>query len=104
MLTPITKADIPNYRSTNRSPLRVFCEETAREFLATAKVGDFAEVTGAPVEMDAKGVQRLAGAFRDALFYMDSEKNMRDCVRVITRGGSRVFLERIEKKKFNRFQ
>lgn len=104
MLTPIAKSDIPNYRCSNNSPLRVFCEETAREFLATAKVGDFAEVTEAPVEMDAKGVQRLAETFRSALFYMEQGRDMRDCVRVITRGGSRVFLERIEKKRFNRYQ
>ena len=96
MLTPIAKSDIPNYRSTNCSPLRVFCEETAREFLATAKVGDFAEVTEAPVEMDARGVQRLAEVFRNTLFYMEQGKDMRKCVRVITRGGSRVFLERVE--------
>lgn len=103
MLTPIAKSDIPGYRNAEKSLLRVFCEETAREFLSTSKVGDVAEVTGAPVEMDARGTRRLAECFRNALFYMDRKpgsydrsRDLRRHVRVITRGGTRLFLERVE--------
>ena len=96
MLTPIAKSDVPSYRSAEKSPLRVFCEETAREFLGSSKVGDVAEVTGAPVDMDAKGTARLAECFRNALFYMDRERDLRKHVRVITRGGTRLFLERVK--------
>lgn len=95
MLTPIDKKDVPGYRSRGRSPLRAFCEETAAEFLAASKPGDVAEVTGAPVEMDGRGVGRIQQTMRDALFYMDRERDLRREVRVITRGGSRVFLERV---------
>ena len=94
MLTPIAKRDIPGYRSHEKSPLQRFCDETAREFLRTSNPGDVCEVTGAPVEMDAAGVQRLAGCFRNALFRMDGSSDMRKHVSVITRGGRRLFLER----------
>ena len=94
MLHMIDKAEVPCYRSADTSPLRVFCEETAREFLERTSPGDVAEVTCAPVEAGERGVRRLAGAFRDALFYMDRSVDLRREVRVITRGGERVFLER----------
>lgn len=70
--------------------------ETAKEFLEGSEIGDIAEVTDAPIEMDAAGVQKLAHAFRDELFYMDKLKDMRKHVKVMTRGGKRLFLERIE--------
>ena len=96
MLHMIDRAEVPGYRSGDKSPLRVFCEKTAREFLDTASPGDVAEVTCAPVEPGEKGVRRLAGAFRDALFYLHRSVDLRREVRVITRGGERVFLERRE--------
>ena len=94
MLYMIDKAEVPGYRNGDKCPLRVFCEKTAREFLEMASPGDVAEVTCAPVEPGEKGVWRLAGAFRTALFYMDRGVDLRREVRVITRGGERVFLER----------
>lgn len=103
MLTKIERSDIPRYRSAEKSPLRRFAGETLREFLRASEVGDVAEVTGAPVDMDARGTQRLAEALRNELFYMgrndgkyDEASDMRRHVRVITRGGSRVFLERVK--------
>ena len=94
MLHMIDKAEVPGYRDGDKSPLRVFCEETAREFLEKSNPGDVAEVTCAPVEPGERGVRRLAGAFRSALFYMDRSVDLRREVRVITRNGERVFLER----------
>lgn len=96
MLKPIDKSEIPGYRGKGNTALRRFADETAAEFVATSKLGDFAEVTEAPLKMDAKGVQKLAQNLRDALFAMEPDKDMRKEVRVITRGGSRVFLERTE--------
>ena len=51
-------------------------------------------MTCAPVEPGERGVGRLAGAFRGALFCMDRSVDLRREVRVITRNGERVFLER----------
>lgn len=99
MLKPISRSDIPGYRSTDRSPLRAFADETVAEFVGSTKPGDFAEVTEPPVEMDERGVQRLASSLRDALYAMERDRDMRKEVRVITRGGKRVFLERLEPRK-----
>ena len=96
MLTKVSKNDVPSYRAGEKSEVRRFALETAKEFLECSEVGDIAEVTGAPIEMDASGVQKLANAFRDELFYMDKLKDMRKHVKVITRGGKRLFLERVE--------
>lgn len=96
MLKPISKSDIPCYRSNELSPLREFSEKTVSEFIDSANPGDFAEVTEPPVEMDERGVQKLASNLRDALYRMERDRDMRKEVRVITRGGKRVFLERLE--------
>lgn len=96
MLKMIDKADVPGYRNADKSPARRFAAQTVREFLEVAEVGDIAEVEDAPVEMDADGVRKLYSAMRDELFYMDRGEDMRKKVRVFTRGGRRVFLERTE--------
>ena len=96
MLKPIDKSEIPDYSGKEKTPLRRFAEETAFEFVGSTEPGDFAEVTGAPVEMDANGVQKLASNLRDVLYRMERDRDMRKEVRVITRGGKRVFLERLE--------
>lgn len=96
MLTKIAKSEVPDYRGSNKSPIRRFCEDTLREFLQTSEAGDVAEVTGAPIEMDARGTAKLASTFRNALYYVDREKDMRKHVKVMTRGGKRLFLERTQ--------
>ena len=98
MLTKLKRSDIPRPGSGEPSALRAFAERTAAEFVATTEPGEAAEVTGAPVEMDRAGVQRLAEALRYALFRM-GERDMRREVRVITRGGERVFMERVERPR-----
>ena len=92
MLTMLDRSQLPSYGNRERSPLRRFAEETVQEFLGSSRPGDVAEVTGAPVEEGAAGTQALASCLRDALFRRE-EGDMRDRVRVITRGGRRVFLE-----------
>ena len=96
MLTKIDKADVPAYRNREMTPLKLFAIETAREFVEASQVGDVCEVTEAPAAMDTKGTQKLANALRDALWRMSDDEDMRKKVRVITRGGSRCFLERVE--------
>lgn len=96
MLTPIARTDIPGCGARAKSELRLFCDETVREFLDGTSPGDCCEVTGAPVRMDARGVQRVAESLRDALCALDRDGGWRREVRVMTRGGSRVFLERTE--------
>lgn len=95
MLTKIAKADVPLPGNRAKSPVRAFAKETVREFLTGSAVGDVAEVTGAPVAMERGGTQRIAEAMRDELFYMFKDRDMRKQVKVITRGGSRLFLERV---------
>lgn len=96
MLKMIDRSDVPGYRSADKSPARRFAAQTVREFLEVAEVGDIAEVEGAPVEMDSDGVRKLYSAIRNELFYMKKDEDMRKRVRVFTRGGRRVFLERTE--------
>lgn len=87
MLTKVEKSELSR---RERSPLRAFADEAAREFLEVSHAGDVYEVTGAPEE----GAARLAEALRGALHYLDG--GARREVRVMTRGGSRVFMERLE--------
>ena len=102
MLKPVSKSDIPDYSCKEKSPLRAFSDETVAEFVRSTNPGDLAEVTEAPVEMDEKGVQRLASNLREALYRMERDRDMRKEVRVITRGGKRVFLERLEPRNTTR--
>ena len=51
-------------------------------------------MTNAPVEMNQREVNRLAQTIRECLRVKDPEKDLRNEVTVITRGGSRVFMER----------
>lgn len=102
MLTKIDRADVPSYRSAGKSPIRAFAAETAREFLERSEVGDVYEVTGIPEGMADGGVQRLAEAFRNELFYMDRKEDMRKHVKVMTRKNSRLFLERTKPVVWNR--
>lgn len=97
MLTKIERQEIPQYRP-NRSPLREFADATAREFVASSNVGDVCEVTGAGSD-DDKWAPRLAQMLRSSLFYMDRDRDMRDEVRVFTRCGTRLFMERLEPKE-----
>lgn len=99
MLKMIDRSDVPGYRNADKSPARRFAAQTVREFLEVANVGDIAEVEGAPVEMDAEGVRKLYQAMREELFYMRKDEDMRRKVRVFTRGGKRLFLERVEPKR-----
>lgn len=93
MLTKVERSELTRCRQ-ERSPLRLFADEVAREFLEVSHVGDVYEVTGAP-DVGERGAARLAEALRSALYYLD--RDMRKEVRVMTRNGSRVFLERLEK-------
>ena len=95
MLKMIDKSEVPDCYVKEKSPIRLFSKKTIEEFLAMSpKPGDVAEVTGAPVNMDSGGVQKLASSLRNELYYMKRDADMNQEVRVITRGGSRVFLER----------
>lgn len=94
MLTKVERSELTRCRH-ERSPLRLFADKTANEFVDKSGVGDIYEVTGAPIQGSEKDIQRLAEALRSALFYLEDGKNMRKEVRVITRGGKRVFLERL---------
>ena len=93
MLTKVERKDVPRYRGRELSGVRVFAAETLAEFLEGSAEGEVAEVTGCPGE---PGAARLAQALRDELHYMgrDRGEDLRRAVRVITRGGERVFLER----------
>ena len=92
MITKVRRSDVPSYGMRERSPLRRFAEETVEEFLGSSEAGEVAEVTGAPVRDGAAGTRALAASLRDALFRREGG-DMRGRVRVITRGGMRVFLE-----------
>lgn len=94
MLTKIDKSEVPRYAGAGKSPARRFAEETLGEFLDRSEVGDVYEVTGIPEGM---GVQKLAGAFRYELFYMDRKEH----VKVMTRRNARLFLERTKPLVWN---
>ena len=92
MLSPISRSEVPRYRGTEVSPMRRFAAETVDEFVSASAVGDVMEVTGWPDATNA--VEKCAAAIRSELFYRDRTVDWRDAVRVMTRSGERVFLER----------
>ena len=92
MLRPISRSEVPRYRGTEVSPMRRFAAETVDEFVSASAVGDVMEVTGWPDAVNA--VEKCAAAIRSELFYRDRTVDWRDAVRVMTRSGERVFLER----------
>lgn len=95
MLKQIDRSDIPRMPRDGKSPLRQFANETLREFMETARPGDACEVTGAPVPECPRPADKVACALRSELFYMGSRNiDLRREVKVVTRGGTRVFLIR----------
>lgn len=94
MLKQIDRSEIPRMPGANRSPLREFANETIREFMETTEAGDACEVTGAPVPECERPADKVASAFRDELFAMGRGGDLRPRVKVVTRGGTRVFLLR----------
>ena len=74
MLKMIDKSEVPDCYGKEKSPIRLFSKKT--------------------IEEDSGGVQKLASSLRNELYYMKRDADMNQEVRVITRGGSRVFLER----------
>lgn len=92
MLTKVDKAEIPRLKTLPRGALRQFADETVAEFVATSKIGDIYEVTGAPKGNSKDPVTeatRLANALRSAIWYA----SLTDDVKQFRRSG-RVFLER----------
>ena len=96
MLNPIDRRDVPSGPSKGRSPMREFARSTVDEFITSSKTGDVAEVTGWPdVTGDGpRNVQKLASDLRTELYWQRRQNGFEGEVRVMTRGGARVFLER----------
>lgn len=98
MLKQIDRRDVPSGPSKGRSPMREFARSTVDEFIASSEVGDVAEVDGWP-DMTGDGprnVQKLANDLRTELYWQRRQNGFGGEVKVMTRGGSRVFVERLK--------
>lgn len=104
MLTMMDRSQVPDHGGRARSPMRAFARQALSEFFEVSAPGDVAEVTGSPAEAGPRGTSALAGALREELYQMFRERRKevggdgsdpRRIVRVMTRGGERVFLERL---------
>lgn len=98
MLKQIDRRDVPSGPSKGRSPMREFARSTIDEFIASSEVGDVAEVDGWP-DMTGDGprnVQKLANDLRTELYWQRRQNGFGGEVKVMTRGGSRVFVERLK--------
>ena len=97
MLRKIDRRDVPSGPSKGRGPMREFAHSTVDEFIASSAAGDVAEVDGWP---DATGdgprnVQKLANDLRSELYWQRRQNGFEGEVKVMTRGGARVFVERV---------
>ena len=97
MLKQIDRRDVPSGPSKGRSPMREFARSTIDEFVASSKAGDVAEVDGWPdVTGDGpRNVQKLASDLRTELYFQRRQNGFDGEVKVMTRGGARVFVERV---------
>ena len=90
MLIPIAPTEVRKLRLQDKSEVRQFANETLREFLEQAAVGDVFEVTGYPGDPeDARRLQKVRQAIDAERFYEDK----RNAVKVFQRKG-RLFLQR----------
>lgn len=96
MLQLIDRADLPRRQGVDKSPVRVFAEQTIAEFEELVKGHEVVEVSGWPVNEERDAIWNAARARSEistALFYMPGE-DMRKKIKV-SRSGTRVFMERI---------
>lgn len=96
MLKLIERNELPSKRRGEKSPVRIFAEQTIAEFEEMVRGHEVAEVTGWPVDKERDAIWNAARArseISNALFYMDRESDARKRIKV-SRSGCRVFMER----------